>query len=111
MKDVIVIEKCSDGFTITRTLAEDVTKKELNERIKKVEGEIEAYTDAMENLIENKEEILRNNSEKIDNDIKAYDKAIENLKANLVALNDALKTGKGEASSEVKGDTSTGAVE
>lgn len=111
MKDSILIKKNSNGFKITRTLSEDVSQKELAERITKVEGEIEAYTDAMENLVENKEEILRKNSEKIDNDIKAYEKAIDNLKANLQALKDAQVLGQGKASSTIKGDTFKGAVE
>lgn len=111
MKDSILIKKTSKGYKITRTLSEDVDAKNLAERIKKIESEIEAYTDAMENLIENKEEILRQNSEKIDKDIKAYRKAIENLKGNLKALKDATVLGQGKASTTIKGDTIQGAVE
>lgn len=111
MKDSILVKKTGKGYKITRTLSEDVDHKDLAERIKKIEGEIEAYTDAKENLEINKEEILKKNAEKIDNDIKAYGKAIDNLKANLQALKDATVLGQGKASSIIKGDTLQGAVE
>ena len=111
MKDTIYVKKTGKGYKITRTLSEDIDALNLAERIKKIEGEIEAYTDAMENLIENKDEILAKNSEKIDNDIKAYAKAIENLNGNLQALKDASVLGQGKASTVVKGNTVQGVVE
>lgn len=111
MKDSILVKKTGKGFKITRTLSEDVDANDLAERIKKIEGEIEAYTDAKENLEINKEEILKKNAEKIDNDIKAYGKAIENLNGNLQALKDATVLGQGKATAVIKGDTLQGAVE
>ena len=111
MKDAILIKKTRSGYKITRTLSEEVDYNNLEERIKKLEGEIEAYTDAFENLVVNKKEILAKNAEKIDNDIRAYGKAIENLKANLQALKDASELGEGKAESFIKGDTLQGAVE
>lgn len=111
MKDKIHIKKASKGYKLTRTLTEYVDINNLQERIKKVEGDIEAYEDARENLIVNKEEILKKNSEKIDKDIEAYGKAIENLKGNLRALKDAVVLGEGRAESEQKGDSFVGVVE
>lgn len=108
MKDTILVKKTGKGYKLTRTLTEDVDQKNLEERISKVEAEIEAYTDTIENLTENKEEILKQQSEKIDNDIKAYSKALENLKGNLQALKDAMVLGQGKATSIQKGDTHEG---
>jgi ElaB/YqjD/DUF883 family membrane-anchored ribosome-binding protein len=108
MKDTILIKKNSKGFKLTRTLTEDIDSKNLDERIKKVELEIETYTDTVENLMANKEEILKQQSEKIDNDIKAYSKALENLKGNLQAMKDALVLGQGKATSIQSGDTHEG---
>jgi chromosome segregation ATPase len=108
MKDSILVKKNSKGYKLTRTLSEDIDQKQLEERIKKVEGEIEAYTDTRDNLLENKEEILKQQSEKIDKDIKAYGKAIENLNGNLQALKDAMVLGQGKATSVQTGDTSKG---
>jgi esterase/lipase len=111
MKDSILVKKTGKGYKMTRTLSEDMTQEQIYERIKKMEGELEAYTDTRDNLVENKEEILRKNSEKIDNDVKAYNKAIINLGANIQALKDAVTLGQGKASSVIKGDTVQGAVE
>jgi DNA repair exonuclease SbcCD ATPase subunit len=108
MKDTILVKKNSKGYKLTRTLTEDIDQKNLEERIKKVEGEIEAYTDTVENLETNKEEILKQQSEKIDNDIKAYRNALENLNGNLQALKDAMVLGQGKATSIQKGDTHKG---
>ena len=112
MKDKIHIKRANQkGFKLTRTLTEYVSPEDIQERIKKVEGDIEAYTDAQENLIKNKDEILKKNSEKIDKDIEAYGKAIENLKGNLRALKDAVVLGEGKSESEQKGDSYVGVVE
>ena len=111
MKDSILVKKTGKGYKITRTLAEDISQADLAARIKKIQGDIEAYTDAKENLELNKEEILKKNSEKIDNDIKAYAKAIDGLNDNLKALKDAMVLGQGKASTVIKGDTIQGAVE
>lgn len=111
MKDSILVKKTKSGYKITRTLSEEIDVTSYTERIKKLEGEIEAYTDAMENLVENKEEILKKNSEKIDNDIKAYAKAIHNLTENVKALKDAYVLGTGKTTTNIKGDTIQGVVE
>jgi succinylglutamate desuccinylase len=111
MKDSILIKKTGKGYKLTRTLSEDIDQKDLDERIKKVEADIEAYTDAYENLTTNKEEILKKQSEKIDKDAQAFARQIDILKANLQALKDGMVLGQGKASSIVKGNTDKGAVE
>lgn len=108
MKDTIHIKQQGEGFNLTRTLSEDINLEDLNERILKVEHDIEAYTDARNNLIENKEEILAKNSEKIDKDIEAYGLALVNLQSNLDALKDAIVLGEGSATSIQEGDTQKG---
>lgn len=111
MKDSILIKKTNKGYRLTRTLSEDISEQDLVERIKKVEGDIEAYTDAYENLTTNKEELLKQQSEKIDKDAKAFDRQLDILKSNLQALKDATVLGQGKASTLVEGDTNRGVVE
>lgn len=111
MKDTILIKKTGKGYKLTRTLSEDIDLKALQERIKKVEGDIEAYEDAYENLTVNKAEILSRQADKIDADAKAYARQLDILKANLQALKDAMVLGQGKASTIVKGDTGQGVVE
>lgn len=111
MKDSILIKKTGQGYKLTRTISETVDEKDLAERILKVEHDIEAYTDTRDNLVNNKEEILKNNAEKIDKDIEAYGKALINLNNNLQALKDAKVLGQGKASSIQNGNTYEGVVE
>ena len=108
MKDSILVKKNAKGYKLTRTLSEEIDEAQLQERIQKIEGEIEAYTDTMANLVENKEDILKQQSEKIDNDVQAYATALLNLNVNLQALKDALVLGQGKATSIQTGDTNKG---
>ena len=112
MKDSILIKRNGKGYTLTRTLSEGgLTDKDIHERIKSMEANIEAYTDTKEHLEKNKETILKEQAEKIDNDIKEYGRAIKNLEDNIKALKDGLVLGQGKNSIETKGDTVRGVVQ
>ena len=112
MKDTVHIKKKKDGFSITRSLEESgLTLEQVNERIKAMEGDIEAYTDAKENLELNKDKILKENADKIDKNIVDYAKAIENLQGNIQAIKSAVALGEGKNSIITKGDTVQGVIQ